>query len=51
MILTPAQRFAAMTGGDVSKAGLQGRASIRKNLWPGGVLVYELHPAISKCAL
>ena len=45
MILTDAQRMAAMFGGDVSKAGL-GRASIRKNLWPGAVLVYQLDPAI-----
>lgn len=45
MILTDAQRMAAMFGEDVSKAGL-GRASIRKNLWPGAVLVYQLDPAI-----
>jgi len=45
MILTDAQRMAAMLGEDVSKAGL-GRASIRKNLWPGAVLVYQLDPAI-----
>lgn len=37
--------MAAMLGDDVSKAGL-GRASIRKNLWPGAVLVYQLDPAI-----
>jgi len=37
--------MAAMLGEDVSKAGL-GRASIRKNLWPGAVLVYQLDPAI-----
>ena len=47
MILTDAQRMAAMFGDDVSKAGL-GRASIRKNLWPGAVLVYQLDPAIGK---
>ena len=45
MILTDAQRMAARFGEDVSKAGL-GRASIRKNLWPGAVLVYQLDPAI-----
>ncbi len=45
MILTDAQRMAAMFGEDISKAGL-GRASIRKNLWPGAVLVYQLDPAI-----
>ena len=45
MILTDAQRMAAMFGEDVSKAVL-GRASIRKNLWPGAVLVYQLDPAI-----
>lgn len=45
MILTDAQRMAAVLGEDVSKAGL-GRASIRKNLWPGAVLVYQLDPAI-----
>ena len=45
MILTDAQRIAAMLGDDVSKAGL-GRASIRKNLWPGAVLIYQLDPAI-----
>ena len=39
--------MAAMFGDDVSKAGL-GRASIRKNLWPGAVLVYQLDPAIGK---
>ena len=37
--------MAAMLGDDVSKAGL-GRASIRKNLWPGAVLIYQLDPAI-----
>ena len=47
MILTDAQRMAAMFGEDVSKAGL-GRASIRKNLWPGAVLVYQLDPAIGR---
>ena len=47
MILTDAQRMAAALGEDVSKAGL-GRASIRKNLWPGAVLVYELDSAISR---
>ena len=45
MILSDAQRIAAMLGDDVSKAGL-GRASIRKNLWPGAVLIYQLDPAI-----
>ena len=45
MILTDAQRIAAMLGDDVSKAGL-GRASIRKNLWPGAVLIYQLDPDI-----
>ena len=48
MILTPGQRLAAMTGGDVSKAGGEGRASIRKNLWRGGVLIYEIDPALGK---
>lgn len=47
VILTDAQRMAAALGEDVSKAGL-GRASIRKNLWPGAVLVYELDSAISR---
>lgn len=50
MILTDAQRMAGLAaalGEDVSKAGL-GRASIRKNLWPGAVLVYELDSAISR---
>lgn len=47
MILTDAQRMAATFGDDISKAGL-GRASIRKNLWPGAVLVYQLDPAIGK---
>ncbi|XP_027057796.1 zinc metalloproteinase nas-15-like [Pocillopora damicornis] len=47
MILTDAQRMAAALGEDVSKAGL-GRASIRKNLWPGAVLVYELDSAIKR---
>ena len=47
MIFTDAQRMAAMLGDDVSKAGL-GRASIRKNLWPGAVLVYQLDPEIGK---
>ena len=37
--------MAAMLGDDVSKTGL-GRASIRKNLWPGAVLIYQLDPAI-----
>lgn len=41
MILTKAQRMAAMRGEDVSKAGM-GRSSIREGLWPGAVLVYEL---------
>lgn len=45
MILTDAQRMAAALGEDVSKAGL-GRGSIRNNLWPGAVLVYQLDPAI-----
>ena len=45
MILTDAQKMAAMLGEDVSKVGLS-RASIRKNLWPGAVLVYQLDPAI-----
>ena len=45
MILTDAQRIAAMLGDDVSKAGL-GRSSIRKNLWPAAVLIYQLDPAI-----
>ena len=45
MFLTDAQRMAAMLGEDVSKAGL-GRASIRKKLWPGAVLVYQLDPEI-----
>ena len=47
MILTDAQRVAAMFGDDVSKAGL-GRGSIRNKLWPGAVLVYQLDSAIGK---
>ncbi|XP_068741663.1 L-rhamnose-binding lectin CSL1-like [Montipora capricornis] len=47
MILTDAQRMSAMLGEDVSKAGL-GRASIRKNLWPSAVLVYQLDPQIER---
>ncbi|EDO45037.1 predicted protein, partial [Nematostella vectensis] len=50
MYLSTAQRYAAMTGRDVSKAGL-GRASINKNLWPNGVLVYQLDPAIESDAM
>ncbi|XP_020901461.1 zinc metalloproteinase nas-4, partial [Exaiptasia diaphana] len=41
MLLTPSQRYAAMVGGDVSKAEM-GRASVFKNLWPGAVLPYVI---------
>jgi hypothetical protein len=47
MLLSPPQRYAAMLGRDVSKAGL-GRASVFKNLWPGGVLPYVIGDDISK---
>ena len=50
MVLTDAQRMAAILGDDVSKAGL-GRASIRKKLWPGAVLVYQLDPEIGKLSV
>ena len=41
MVLTAAQRNAAMTGRDISKAGI-GRGSIFRNLWPGAVMPYTI---------
>ena len=46
MILTPDQKIAAMYGGDVD-ADIE-RGAIRKNLWPGGVLVYEIDTRLGK---
>lgn len=46
MILTPEQRLAAVTGGDVSTAGARG--SIRRGLWPGGVLYYTIDRSLGK---
>ena len=40
MILTTEQRAAAMAGQDV--VGPASRGAIRRGLWPGGVLVYEI---------
>ena len=48
MLLTPAQRYAAMIGRDVSKVGGVGRASVFKNLWPGAVLPYVIDNGLSE---
>ena len=40
MILTAEQRAAAMAGQDVDEPASRG--AIRRGLWPGGVLVYEI---------
>ena len=40
MILTAEQRAAAMAGQDVDAPASRG--AIRRGLWPGGVLVYEI---------
>ena len=47
MYLTPEQRGYAMMGLDVFASNRQG-ASIKGPLWPGGVLVYDIAPALGK---
>ena len=43
MILTPEQRRRAELGLDVDEPSSLKRASIRSNLWPSGVVVYDIH--------
>ena len=47
MYLTPEQRGYAMMGLDVFTSNRQG-ASIKGPLWPGGVVVYDIAPALGK---
>ena len=49
MILTPEQRQAAMSGGDVSQAGARG--SIKRGLWTRGVLYYTIDRSLCKLLL
>ena len=46
MILTPEQRAAAEAGQDVDAPASRG--SIRRGLWRGGVLVYEISSSLRK---
>ena len=46
MELSPEQRHHAENGEDVDSD--RKRGSIRNNLWPGGVLVYQIDSSISK---
>ena len=46
MILTPEQRAAAEAGQDVDAPASRG--SIRRGLWKGGVLVYEISSSLRK---
>ena len=48
MILTPEQRQAALSGGDVSEAGRRARGSMISDLWPGGVVYYTIEKELSK---
>ena len=47
MILTRAQRLAAMMGNDVDKIP-QVRGSIKSGLWTGGVIYYEIDGSLCK---
>ena len=47
MILTPEQRGNIEMGLDVFKTDRQG-AAIRGRLWPGGVVAYDISPALGK---
>jgi len=47
MYLTPEQRGYAMMGLDVFTSNRQG-ASIKGPLWPGGVVIYDIAPALGK---
>ena len=47
MILTPEQRGNIEMGLDVYHTDRQ-RASIRQGLWPGGVVVYDIAPALGE---
>ena len=49
MKLTDAQRLAAISGMDVSTAGI-GRASINANLWPGAVMPYTIDSSLGTLA-
>merc|ERR1719309_1401371 len=46
MILTPEQKGAALSGGDVDQP--LGRGSIRNKRWPGGVLVYTIDKSLAR---
>ncbi|CAH3153086.1 unnamed protein product, partial [Porites evermanni] len=47
MYLTPEQRWYAMMGLDVFTSNRQG-AAIKGPLWPGGVVVYDIAPALAR---
>ena len=49
MILTPEQRQAALSGGDVSRAGARG--SVKKRLWTRGVMYYTIDRSLCKLLL
>merc|ERR1719309_633139 len=46
MILTPEEKAAALSGGDVDQP--LGRGSIRNKRWPGGVLVYTIDKSLAR---
>ena len=46
MILTPEQKAAALSGGNVDAP--IGRGSIRNKRWPGGVVVYTIDGSLCK---
>lgn len=46
MMLSSAQRLAAMQGLDVDKAKGSTRGSVINRNWPGGVLIYHIDPEI-----
>ena len=48
MILSSAQRLAAMKGLDVDKVTRNARGSLINSQWPGGVLIYSIDPQIGK---
>ena len=48
MILSSAQRLAAMKGLDVDEVTRNARGSLINSQWPGGVLIYSIDPQIGK---
>lgn len=48
MILSTAQRLAAMKGLDVDRARGNARGSVMNMQWPGGVMIYDIATKIGE---